>query len=194
MDWTNFLDYGYPAIMSGIIAYLFQRWYSHKFDKKLKSFENELETLKEKNVIKFDALHKNRIDIIKKLNSMICAENDLVLAILMPSDLKKDNSDFPDDIALIKNFTKHKHGLELYLYANSIYLPKIVVDRFIGVSYSLTCIVESVINDDSEENKKRLVDHYHNNNVKKLFDDLINEIRDLLGVEESDYETNHIKK
>jgi len=31
-------------------------------------------------------------------------------------------------------------------------------------------------------------------NRVKLFDDLINEIRDLLGVEESDYETNHIRK
>ena len=194
MDWSQFLDYGYPAIMSGIIAYLFQRWYSHKYDKKLKSFENELETLKEKNVIKFDSLHKNRIDIIKKLNSMICAENDLALLILMPSDLKKDNSNFPDDIALIKNFTKQKHELELYLHTNSIYLPKIVVDRFAGVSFSLSSIVESVINDNSEENKKRLVDHYHNGSVKKLFDDLINEIRELLGVEESDYETKHIKK
>ena len=46
MDWSQFLDYAYPAIMSGIIAYAFQMWYSHKFDKKLKSFENELETLK----------------------------------------------------------------------------------------------------------------------------------------------------
>ena len=108
MDWSQFLDYAYPAIMSGIIAYAFQMWYSHKFDKKLKSFENELETLKDKNVIKFDTLHKNRIDIIKKLYSMICAENDLLLTVLMPSDLKKDNSNFPDDVALIKEFTKQK--------------------------------------------------------------------------------------
>lgn len=193
MDWSQFLDYGYPAIMSGIIAYLFQRWYSHKYDKKLKSFENELDTLKDKNVIKFDTLHKNRIDIIKKLYSMICAENDLLLTVLMPSDLKKDNSNFPDDVALIKEFTKQKQMLESYLYNNSIYLPKIVVDRFAGISYSLTSIIKSVINDDSEENKKRLDDHY-NDGVKKLIDDLINEIRDLLGVEESDYETKHIKK
>lgn len=193
MDWSQFLDYAYPAIMSGIIAYAFQMWYSHKFDKKLKSFENELETLKDKNVIKFDTLHKNRIDIIKKLYSMICTENDLVLTVLMPSDLKKDNSNFPDDVGLIKEFTKQKHVLDSYLFDHGIYLPKIVVDRFAGISYSLTSIIKSVINDDSEENKKRLDDHY-NNGVKKLIDDLINELRDLLGVEESDYETKHIKK
>ena len=193
MDWSQFLDYAYPAIMSGIIAYAFQMWYSHKFDKKLKSFENELETLKDKSVIKFDTLHKNRIDIIKKLYSMICNENDLVLIVLMPSDLKKDNSNYLDDVALIKEFTKQKHVLDSYLFDNSIYLPKIVVDRFAGISYSLTSIIKSVINDDSEDNIKRLDDHY-NNSVKKLIDDLINELRDLLGVEESDYETKHIKK
>ena len=124
---------------------------------------------------------------------MICTENDLVLTVLMPSDLKKDNSNFPDDVGLIKEFTKQKHVLDSYLFDNGIYLPKIVVDRFAGISYSLTSIIKSVINDDSEENKKRLDDHY-NNGVKKLIDDLINELRDLLGVEESDYETKHIKK
>ena len=111
----------------------------------------------------------------------------------MPSDLKKDNSNYLDDVALIKEFTKQKHVLDSYLFDNSIYLPKIVVDRFAGISYSLTSIIKSVINDDSEDNKKRLDDHY-NNSVKKLIDDLINELRDLLGVEESDYETKHIKK
>ena len=124
---------------------------------------------------------------------MICTENDLVLTVLMPSDFKKDNSNFPDDVGLIKEFTKQKHVLDSYLFDNGIYLPKIVVDRFAGISYSLTSIIKSVINDDSEENKKRLDDHY-NNGVKKLIDDLINELRDLLGVEESDYETKHIKK
>ena len=124
---------------------------------------------------------------------MICTENDLVLTVLMPSDFKKDNSNFPDDVGLIKEFTKQKHVLDSYLFDNGIYLPKIVVDRFAGISYSVTSIITAVINDDSEENKKRLDDHY-NNGVKKLIDDLINELRDLLGVEVSDYETKHIKK
>lgn len=193
MDWSQFLDYGYPAIMSGVIAYAFQAWYSHKYDKKLKSFENELDTLKDKSVIKFDTLHKNRIDIIKKLYSMICVENELVLCVLMPSDLKKNNSNYPDDVTLIKEFSNQMHAFDSYLYNNSIYLPKIVVDRFAGISYSLTSIIKSVINDDSEVHKKQLDEHY-NNGVKKLIEDLVNEIRDLLGVEESDYETKHIKK
>ena len=60
MDWSQFLDYAYPAIMSGIIAYAFQMWYSHKFDKKLKSFENELETLKDKNWKKRSMLLQSR--------------------------------------------------------------------------------------------------------------------------------------
>ena len=174
-----------------MIAYAFQRWYSHKFDKRLKSFENEIETIKDKNVIKFDALHKNRIEVINKLYSDFCHEMDLVFFLIMPSNIKPKNA-LPDE-DLIRKFYLHSRNFVLYLSQNSIYLPKIIVDRFAGAEYSLKSMVQSVIKDGSDENKKRLDAHY-DQNLRQLFEELKNEIRDLLGVEESDFETLHIKK
>ena len=191
MNWCHIWDYFYTAIISGMIAYAFQRWYSHKFDKRLKSFENEIETIKDKNVIKFDALHKNRIEVINKLYSDFCHEMDLVFFLIMPSNIKPKNA-LPDE-DLIRKFYLHSRNFVLYLSQNSIYLPKIIVDRFAGAEYSLKSMVQSVIKDGSDENKKRLDAHY-DQNLRQLFEELKNEIRDLLGVEESDFETLHIKK
>jgi predicted metal-dependent hydrolase len=109
----------------------------------------------------------------------------------MPSNIKPKNA-LPDE-DLIRKFYLHSRNFVLYLSQNSIYLPKIIVDRFAGAEYSLKSMVQSVIKDGSDENKKRLDAHY-DQNLRQLFEELKNEIRDLLGVEESDFETLHIKK
>lgn len=54
---------------SGICAfkYLGRKWVENWFAKDLKQYEHKLDVLKIKDEIRFNILHKERIDIIKKL-------------------------------------------------------------------------------------------------------------------------------
>jgi hypothetical protein len=70
----------------------------------------------------------------------------------------------------------------MYLLSNDIYIPKILVDRIAGVCYTFDSITKRIMEDNSDDNKKRLDDFYIKK-VRPLLDDLRNQFRRLLGVE-----------
>lgn len=73
----------------------------------------------------------------------------------------------------------------MYLLANDIYLPKILVDRIAGVCYTFDSISKSIISDKTKENKERL-NVFYTEKTRPLIEELKNEFRKLLGVEFND--------
>ena len=63
---------------SGFCAFKFlgKKWVENWFAKDLKRYEHKLDVLKIKDEIKFNILHKERIDIIKKLYQMFFDLNE----------------------------------------------------------------------------------------------------------------------
>ena len=123
MNWTQFLDYGYPALMSGIIAYLFQKWYSHKFDKKLKSYEADLELLKKKDEIKFDVTHRemvNRFSNLFDLLADLIKDTSAYSSTMLSIDVQGSTSDSYQAVINKHNILKTK------LIGSCIFLPEYV--------------------------------------------------------------------
>ena len=104
---------------------------------------------------------------------------------MMPSEMQKTIKIDVEHLAMI-NLQK-SHQIQMYLLSNDIYLPKILVDRIAGVCYTFDSITKSIMNDNTEENKKRLNDFYIEK-VRPLLEELKNEFRRLLGVELNDKE------
>ena len=167
---------------SGFFAfkYLGRKWVENWFAKDLKQYEHKLDILKIKDEIRFNILHKERIDIIKKLYKMVFELNESVLHIMMPMNMQEMIQFKEDDVAK-KNILK-SHNVQMYLLSNDIYIPKILVDRIAGVCYTFDSITKRIMEDNSDDNKKRLDDFYIKK-VRPLLDDLRNEFRRLLGVE-----------
>jgi len=167
---------------SGFCAfkYLGRKWVENWFAKDLKQYEHKLDILKIKDEIRFNILHKERIDIIKKLYKMVFELNESVLHIMMPMNMQEMIQFKEDDVAK-KNILK-SHNVQMYLLSNDIYIPKILVDRIAGVCYTFDSITKRIMEDNSDDNKKRLDDFYIKK-VRPLLDDLRNEFRRLLGVE-----------
>lgn len=178
---------------SGFCAFKFlgKKWVENWFAKDLKRYEHKLDVLKIKDEIKFNILHKERIDIIKKLYQMFFDLNESVMLIMMPTELQKGIQVKGND--LINGFKLKSHNVQMYLSSNDIYIPKILVDRIAGVCYTFNSIAESVRKDNSDENKKRLDDFYIEK-VRPLLEDMKNEFRVLLGVEFYDNEALNKKK
>lgn len=169
----------------GIFKFLGKKWVENWFAKDLKRYEHKLDVLKIKDEIKFNILHKERIDIIKKLYQMFFDLNESVLLIMMPTELQKGLQVKEND--LLNGVRLKSHKVQMYLSSNDIYIPKILVDRIAGVCYTFESITKSVMKDNSDENKKRLDDFYIEK-VRPLLEDMKNEFRVLLGVEFYDNE------
>jgi uncharacterized protein YbcC (UPF0753/DUF2309 family) len=101
----------------------------------------------------------------------------------MPSEMQKTIQINVDDLVMKNKLKSHK--IQMYLLANDIYLPKILVKRITGVCYTFDSIPKSIMMDKTEENKKRLNELYLEK-VRPLLDELKNEFRRLLGVEFND--------
>lgn len=172
---------------SGFCAFKFfgRKWVENWFAKDLKRYEHKLDVLKIKDEIRFNILHKERIDIIKKLYEMFFELNELILHLLMPTKMQNMIQIKEDDFA--KTIFIKSHTIQMYLLSNDIYIPQILVDRIAGICYTFDSISKKIITDDSDENKK-VMDDFYKQKVKSLIDDLKNEFRRLLGVEFYDNE------
>lgn len=174
----------------GVFKSLGKKWVENWFAKDLKRYEHKLDVLKIKDEIKFNILHKERIDIIKKLYQMFFDLNESVLLIIMPSELQNGLQLKEND--LLNGVRLKSHKVQMYLSSNDIYIPKILVDRIAGVCYTFDSITKSVINDNSDKHKKELDDFYIEK-VRPLLEDMKNEFRVLLGVEFYDNELSNKK-
>ena len=172
---------------SGFCAFKFfgRKWVENWFAKDLKRYEHKLDVLKIKDEIRFNILHKERIDIIKKLYEMFFELNELILHLLMPTKMQNMIQIKEDDLA--KTIFIKSHTIQMYLLSNDIYIPQILVDRIAGICYTFDSISKKIITDDSDKNKK-VMDDFYKQKVKSLIDDLKNEFRRLLGVELYDNE------
>lgn len=172
---------------SGFCAFKFfgRKWVENWFAKDLKRYEHKLDVLKIKDEIRFNILHKERIDIIKKLYEMFFELNELILHLLMPTKMQNMIQIKEDDLA--KTIFIKSHTIQMYLLSNDIYIPQILVDRIAGICYTFDSISKKITTDDSDKNKK-VMDDFYKQKVKSLIDDLKNEFRRLLGVEFYDNE------
>ena len=175
------------GVTTGFCAFKFlgKKWVENWFAKDLKQYEHKLAVLKVKDEIKFNILHNERINTIKQLHSLIFDLTDSMLHLMMPSEMQKIIKIDVDNLAIINKQKSHK--IQMYLLSNDIYLPKILVDRIAGVCYTFDSITKSIMDDNTEENKKRLNDFYIEK-VRPLLEELKNEFRRLLGVELNDKE------
>ena len=69
----------------------------------------------------------------------------------MPSEMQKTLQVNIDDLVMKNKLKSHK--IQMYLLANDIYLPKILVDRIAGICYTFDSISQSMMIDKTEENK-----------------------------------------
>ena len=170
---------------SGFCAFKFlgRKWVENWFEKDLKRYEHKLDVLKIKDEIKFNILHKERIDIIKTLYQQFFELNESLLHTMMPTEMQNIYQ-LNEDELLRGNMLK-LHKIQMYLLSNEIYIPKILVDRIAGVCYTFDSITKNLMKDKSDENKKNLDDIYIEKG-RPLLDNVKNEFRVLLGVELED--------
>lgn len=166
-----------------VFKFLGRKWVENWFEKDLKRYEHKLDVLKIKDEIKFNVLHKERIDIIKKLYQHFFELNESILHTMMPTEMQNIYQ-LNEDNLLRRNRLK-SHEIQLYLLSNEIYIPKNLVDRIAGVCYTFDSITKNLTKDKSDENKK-ILDEFYIEKVRPLLDDLKNEFRVLLGVELDD--------
>ena len=164
----------------GVFKFLGKKWVENWFAKDLKRYEHKLDVLKAKDEIRFNILHKERIDIIKNLYQKVNELNDMSLYLVMPSEMQESLQIDKDELA--KRSYLMSHQLEMYLLSKSIYIPQSLEDRIAGMIITYNSLTKSIINDCSEEHKRSL-EKWNVEKVRPLLNELRNEFRRLLGVE-----------
>lgn len=164
----------------GVFKFLGQKWVENWFAKDLKHYEHKLDVLKAKDEIRFNILHKERIDIIKNLYKKVFELNELSLYLIMPSEMQSQFKLNVND--LFQQSIMHSHKLQMYLLENTIYIPQILEDRIAGLCYTYDSAAKSLMNNPSEEHKKTL-EKFNQEKIRPLLNDLRDEFRRLLGVE-----------
>lgn len=164
----------------GVFKFLGKKWVDNWFAKDLKRYEHKLDVLKAKDEIRFNFLHKERIDIIKNLYQKVNELNDMSLYLVMPSEMQESLQIQKDELAKKSYLMSHK--LEMYLLSNSIYIPQSLEERIAGMIFTYNSLTKSIINDCSEEHKRSL-EKWNVEKVRPLLNELRNEFRRLLGVE-----------
>ena len=163
-----------------VFKFLGKKWVENWFAKDLKLYEHKLDVLKTKDEIRFNILHKERIEIIKNLYKHVFELNEISLYLIMPKEMQEmfnlnKNELFQQSILL-------SHKLQMYLLENTIYIPQILEDRISGLCYTYDSAAKSIMNDSSEEHKKTL-EKFNQEKIRPLLNDLRDEFRRLLGVE-----------
>ena len=148
--------------------------------KDLKRYEHKLDVLKAKDEIRFNILHKERIDIIKKLYKQVFELNELSIYLMMPDEMQKHFNLNKED--LFKQSYMLSHRLQMYLLENTIYIPKILEDRIAGLCYTYNSAAKSLMKDGIEEHRKAM-ELFNQEKIRPLLNDLRDEFRRLLGVE-----------
>lgn len=75
----------------GIFKLLGKKWIENWFAKDLKRYESKLDVLKAKDEIRFNILHKERIDIVKKLYKRVFELNELSIYLLCPMKCRNNS-------------------------------------------------------------------------------------------------------
>ena len=164
----------------GIFKFLGKKWVENWFAKDFKRYEHKLDVLKAKDEIRFNILHKERIDIIKNLYKQVFELNELSIYLIMPDEMQKQFNLNKDE--LFKQSYMLSHKLQMYLLENTIYIPQILEDRIAGLCYTYDSAAKSLMKDDSEEHKKA-IEAFNQQKIRPLLNDLRDEFRRLLGVE-----------
>lgn len=164
----------------GVFKFLGRKWVENWFAKDLKQYEHKLDILKAKDEIRFNILHKERIDIIKKLYKQVFELNELSIYLIMPTELQDQYKLDKED--LFQQSFMLSHRLQMYLLENTIYIPKILEDRIAGLCYTYDSAAKSLMHDSSEEHKKA-IEKFNQEKIRPLLNDLRDEFRRLLGVE-----------
>ena len=164
----------------GVFKFLGRKWVENWFAKDLKQYEHKLDILKAKDEIRFNILHKERIDIIKKLYKQVFELNELSIYLIMPTELQDQYKLDKED--LFQQSFMLSHRLQMYLLENTIYIPKILEDRIAGLCYTYDFAAKSLMHDSSEEHKKA-IEKFNQEKIRPLLNDLRDEFRRLLGVE-----------
>ena len=164
----------------GVFKFLGKKWVENWFAKDLKRYEHKLDVLKVKDEIRFNILHKERIEIIKKLYKQVFELNEMSIYMIMPNEMQNQlrlNKEelFQESIML-------SHKLQMYLLENTIYIPKILEDRIAGLCYTYDSAAKSLMNNGSEDHKKEM-ELFNQEKIRPLLNDLRDEFRRLLGVE-----------
>lgn len=164
----------------GIFKFLGKKWAENWFAKDLKRYEHQLDVLKVKDEIRFNILHKERIDIIKKLYKQVFELNELSIYLIMPNDMQQQFQLNKEE--LFRQSITLSHRLQMYLLENTIYIPQILEDRIAGLCYTYDSAAKSLMKDGSEEHKK-VIEAFNQEKIRPLLNDLRDEFRRLLGVE-----------
>ena len=101
-----------------IFKLLGKKWIENWFEKDLKRYEHKLDILKIKDEIKFNILHKERIDIIKRLYQQFFELNESLLHTMMPTELQKVFQLNEDDLLRVNRQKSHK--IQMYLLSTKI--------------------------------------------------------------------------
>jgi len=164
----------------GVFKFLGKKWVENWFAKDLKRYEHKLDVLKVKDEIRFNILHKERIEIIKKLYAQVFELNELSIYLIMPDEMQKQFNLTKEE--LFKQCYVHSHKLQMYLLENTIYIPQIIEDRIAGLCYTYDSVAKSLMKDGSEEHRKAM-EMFDQQKIRPLLNDLRDEFRRMLGVE-----------
>lgn len=164
----------------GVFKFLGKKWVESWFAKDLKLYEHKLDVLKVKDEIRFNMLHKERVEIIKKLYKQVFELNELSLYLIMPNEMQNQLQLNKEE--LFQQSIMLSHKLQMYLLENTIYIPQILEDRIAGLCYTYDSAAKSLMKDGSEEHKKE-IELFNQEKIRPLLNDLRDEFRRLLGVE-----------
>lgn len=163
-----------------VFRFLGKKWVDNWFAKDLKKYEYKLDVLKAKDEIRFNILHKERIDIIKNLYKQVFELNEMSIYLIMPTEMQKQFKINEEE--LFQRSTLLSHKLRMYLLENTIYIPQILEARIAGLCCTYDSAAKSLMNDRSEEHKK-IIEKFNQEKIRPLLNDLRDEFRRLLGVE-----------
>lgn len=164
----------------GVFKFLGRKWVENWFAKDLKLYEHKLDVLKVKDETRFNLLHKERIEIIKRLYKQVFELNELSIYLIIPEEMQKQFKLKKDE--LFQQCIMQSHKLQMYLLENTIYIPQILEDRIAGLCYTYDSAAKSLMKDGSDEHRAEL-DKFYQEKIRHLLNDLRDEFRRLLGVE-----------
>lgn len=160
--------------------WLGQKWVNNWFAKDLEKYKQQLEILKVKDEIRFNILHKERLETVKKLYSLINDLNDTVAYLMIPTKMAEGTDLNYNE--LIKTVKVKHHIIVQYLMESQIYLPQSLVDRIAGMGYSLNKVADYCLEHNNDESREWLR-KVNEDKLRPLLNSLRDEFRKLLGVE-----------